>query len=67
MTALKTTKSGYSVVLGRDIDETMINNFNEEWLRAWNGNIDIQICLDFHAVPLVLAILMANAEAEEDG
>ena len=27
MTALKTTKSGYSVVLGRDIDETMINNF----------------------------------------
>ena len=50
MTALKTTKSGYKIVLACDVDETMINNFNLEWIRAWNGNIDIQICLDFHAV-----------------
>ena len=50
MTALRTTNSGYKIVLARDVDETMINNFNEEWIRAWNGNIDIQICLDFHAV-----------------
>ena len=64
MTALKTTKSGYSVVLGRDIDETMINNFNEEWLRAWNGNIDIQICLDFHAVVTYIADYYSKCETE---
>ena len=35
LTALKTTKSGYKVFLARDIDETMINNFNvgtEIWI-----------------------------------
>ena len=64
LTALKTTKSGYSVVLARDIDETMINNFNEEWLRAWNGNIDIQICLDFYAVVTYIADYYSKCETE---
>ena len=27
-----------------------INSYNPEWLRAWNGNIDIQVCLDYFAV-----------------
>ena len=64
LTALKTTKSGYSVVIARDIDETMINNFNEEWLRAWNGNIDIQICLDFYAVVTYIADYYSKCETE---
>ena len=64
MTALKTTKSGYGVVLARDVDETMINNFNEEWLRAWDGNIDIQICLDFHAVVTYITDYYSKCETE---
>ena len=48
--ALKFSNLGYSVVLERDVDEMYQNPFNVEWLRAWNGNMDIQVCLDFHAV-----------------
>ena len=43
--ALQVSKIGYSIVLQRDIDELYQNPFNVEWLRAWNGNMDIQICL----------------------
>ena len=48
--ALQFSSLGYSVVLQRDIDELCQNPFNVEWIRAWNGNMDIQVCLDFHAV-----------------
>ena len=27
-----------------------VNNYNPEWIRAWNGNMDIQLCLDFFAI-----------------
>ena len=27
-----------------------INNYNPEWIKAWNGNMDIQLCLDFFAI-----------------
>ena len=43
-------KSGYNILLQRDIDETMVNSFNPEWTLAWNGNSDVQIALDFFAV-----------------
>ena len=48
--ALSTSKSGYSVVQQRDLDEIYINSYNIEWLRAWNANMDIQVVLDFFAV-----------------
>ena len=48
--ALSMSKSGYSVVIKRDLDEIFINNYNIEWLRAWDGNMDIQVVLDFFAV-----------------
>ena len=62
--ALKTKQNGYSIVLARDIDETMINNFNVEWLRAWNANIDVQICLDFHAVVTYITDYYSKCETE---
>ena len=34
----------------RDLDEVYINSYNIEWIRAWNGNMDIQIVLDYFAV-----------------
>ena len=43
-------RRGYEVVLKRDIDETMINNYNPEWIVAWDSNMDIQVCLDYFAV-----------------
>ena len=27
-----------------------MNSYNPEWARAWNGNTDLQVCLDFFAV-----------------
>ena len=49
-TALSESKSGYALVQRRDLDKIYINSYNPEWLRAWNGNMDIQIVLDYFAV-----------------
>ena len=48
--ALETSNSGYSIIMQRDIDELFVNSYNPEWARAWNGNHDLQICLDYFAV-----------------
>ena len=48
--ALSDNKSGYRPFYKRDVSETMVNTYNPEWLSAWNGNMDIQLCLDFFAV-----------------
>ena len=36
--------------MSRDLDEVNVNSYNPEWLLAWDGNLDIQICLDYFAV-----------------
>ena len=48
--ALAVNKTGYRPFYKRDVAETMVNTYNSEWLAAWNGNMDIQLCLDFFAV-----------------
>ena len=48
--ALQYSSSGYSIILERDLDEIWINSYNPEWVLAWNGNTDIQVCLDFFAI-----------------
>ena len=45
--ALSVSDRGMKIVLRRKVSEIMVNNYNEEWIRAWNGNMDIQSCLDF--------------------
>ena len=34
----------------RDLDEIMIESYNPEWLKNWNGNISVRICGDFFGV-----------------
>ena len=41
---------GSQVLLQRDLDEMWINNYNPDWIVAWNANIDLQPVLDFFAV-----------------
>ena len=48
--ALAHSGAGFTVVMARDIDELMVNSYNPEITRAWNGNTDFQICLDFYAI-----------------
>ena len=50
MKALSGSKVGYKVVQRRDLDELYVNSYNVEWLRAWNANMDLQVCLDFFGV-----------------
>ena len=46
----ESSKKGLNIILARDVDEIFINNYNPEWILAWNANIDIQLCFDFFAV-----------------
>lgn len=39
-----------SIILRRHPNERFQNNYNPEWIFAWNGNIDIQITLDFFEI-----------------
>ena len=48
--ALSVSVKGTSVVLKRRPCEMNINNYNPEWIKAWNGNMDLQVCLDPFAV-----------------
>ena len=49
--AIKKAKiHGSTVLLQRDVDETMVNNYNPEWALAWNANHDIQPVISYHAL-----------------
>ena len=44
--ALGISSGGYAVILKRDVDELMINNYNPEWIKSWSGNMDMAVCVD---------------------
>ena len=48
--ALSVNRAGYQIVMSRDVDELYTNNYNVEWMRNWDGNLDIQIAICFFAV-----------------
>ena len=47
---LRVSKRDYSIINIRDVDEIYINNFNEEFIRAWDGNMDIQLTATYYAI-----------------
>ena len=48
--ALQHSNKGVKIVQKRDLDEIMIESYNPEWLKNWNGNISLLICGDFFGV-----------------
>ena len=60
--ALQFNSKGYTVVLKRDLDEIWMNPYNPEWLRCWDGNIDVQPCLDFFAINTYITEYFAKDE-----
>ena len=48
--AIEYSNVGYAIIYARDIDEVWVNSFNPEITRAWNGNTDFQIVLDYYAI-----------------
>ena len=61
--ALGVSMTGTSVILKRTPAEMNINNYNEEWLKAWNGNMDLQVTLDFFAVITYITDYYTKAES----
>ena len=47
--ALRISERGKTVVLKRSVKDRMVNNYNPMFLKAWNGNLDIQFCQDTYA------------------
>ena len=43
-------RSAKSIILKRHPKDRYMNNYNPEWIFAWNGNMDLQVCLDFFQV-----------------
>ena len=48
--ALQHSKKGVKIVMKRDLDEIMIEAYNPEWLKNWNGNVSVLVCGDFFGV-----------------
>ena len=48
--ALEVSQNAACIILKRDPREAYINNYNPEWMKAWDGNMDIQVCLDYFAI-----------------
>ena len=48
--ALEFSSSGCKIVMARDIDEIWVNSYNPEITRAWNGNTDFQVVIDYFAI-----------------
>ena len=47
--ALAVSERGKTVVLKRTIKDRNVNNYNPMFLKAWNGNMDLQFCHDTFA------------------
>jgi hypothetical protein len=60
--ALQVSSMGNKIVLKRTPKEIWINNYNPEWLRAWNGNMDIQVCTDIFAVVTYITDYYSKSE-----
>ena len=63
---LKMSRCGYSVVLQRDTDEVWINAFHPDWLRAWNGNIDVSPVFGFYVVITYITDYNYKTEPEDN-
>ena len=51
------------IILKRDFNEVYINNYNEEMLRAWNGNMDIQLAFDVYSVVTYMTSYITKDES----
>ena len=47
---MKISTGGYKVVHRRDIVEIFVNNYNREWIKSWNSNMNIQITLNHFGI-----------------
>ena len=61
---LSVSLCGTKVILKRSLNEISINNFNHIWMFVWDGNMDIQPCLDYFSVITYMTYYVAKAEKQ---
>ena len=62
--ALEVSQTGAYIILKRKVNEIDINNYNPEWLKAWDGNMDITPCLDFFAIITYITDYYTKSESD---
>jgi hypothetical protein len=62
--ALSVCKSGTKVVLKRALRDIFVNNYNAHWMISWDGNMDIQPCLDYFSVITYMTDYVCKAETK---
>ena len=62
--ALKVSQTGACIILKRKPNEIYINNYNPEWIKAWDGNMDIAICFDYFAIITYITDYYTKTETE---
>ena len=62
--ALRHSQVGACIILKRKPSEIYINNYNPEWIKAWDGNMDIALCLDFFAIITYITDYYTKSETE---
>ena len=53
---------GNTVILRRKVSERNVNNYNPNFQKPWNGNTDIQLCLDSFAVVTYITDYLTKAD-----
>ena len=61
--AISTSQKGKVVVLKRKLSERFVNNYNDEFLLAWQANMDLQFCYDGYAVITYLTDYITKVDA----
>ena len=62
--ALSTSQRGKIVVLKRNLNERNVNNYNKEFIMAWQANMDIQFCYDGYAIVTYITDYISKTNAE---
>ena len=61
--ALSTSQRGKIVILKRNLNERNVNNYNKEFIMAWQANMDIQFCYDGYAVVTYITDYFSKTDA----
>ena len=62
--AISVCNHGTKVVLRRNLQDIFINNFNPDWMIAWDGNMDIQPCFDYFSIITYMTDYVCKAETK---
>ena len=61
--ALQISERGKVLILKRSVAERNVNNYQPTFLKAWNANLDVQLCIDAHAVVTYITDYFSKGDA----